>query len=172
MSLKDTIKEDMKTAFKAGDTVTRGTLTMLLSVIQNRELEKRAKLMKAGATAEAEVATQSLLSDEETIEAISSEIKKRRDAAQQYEAAARPELATSEKAEAEILMKYMPEQLTEDVVKALIAEAIASTGAAGAKDMGRVMGAVAPKTKGKFDGGRVSELVKEALSLPTGQAGA
>jgi len=175
MSLKDTIKEDMKTAFKAGNTVTRGTLTMLLSVIQNRELEKRAKLMKArlaedsksrqaGATSEADVAEQSLLNDEELIESVSSEINKRRDSATQYEAAARPELAVSEKAEAEILMKYMPEQLTEDVVKALIAEAIASTGAVGAKDMGRVMGAVAPKTKGKFDGARVNQLVKEALS--------
>lgn len=164
MSLKDTIKEDMKAAFKAGDTVTRGTLTMLLSVIQNRELEKRAKLMKAGATAEAEVAAQALLSDEEVIDAISSEIKKRRDSATQYEAAARPELAQSEQAEADILMKYMPEQLSEDAVKALIAEAIASTGSAGAKDMGRVMGAVAPKTKGKFDGARVNQLVKEALT--------
>jgi uncharacterized protein len=163
MSLKDKIKEDMKTAFKAGDTVTRGTLTMLLSVIQNRELEKRAKLMKGGVAAEADVAAQALLTDEETIEAVSSEIKKRRDSAAQYEAAARPELAVSEKAEAEVLMKYMPEQLTEDAVKAFIAEAITSTGAAGAKDMGKVMGAVAPKTKGKFDGARVNQLVKEAL---------
>lgn len=163
MSLKDTIKEDMKTAFKAGDTVTRSTLTMVLSTIQNRELEKRAKLMKAGATSESEVAEKSLLTDEETLDAVSSEIKKRRDSVAQYEAAGRPELAAAEKAEAETLMKYMPEQLTEDAVKALISEAIAATGAAGGKDMGRVMGAVAPKTKGKFDGARVNELVKAAL---------
>jgi hypothetical protein len=164
MTLKDTIKEDMKTAFKAGDNMTRSTLTMLLSVIQNRELEKRAKLMKAGATTEADVAEKSLLTDEETIDAIASEIKKRRDAFTQYDAAGRPELAASERAEADTLMKYMPEQMAEDTVKALIKEAIASTGAAGAKDMGRVMGAVAPKTKGKFDGARLNQLVKEALS--------
>lgn len=164
MTLKETLKDDMKAAFKAGDTVTRSTLTMLLSVIQNRELEKRAKLMKAGATSEAEVTEQSALTDEEVIEAISSEMKKRRDSASQFEAAGRPELATGEKAEADVLMKYMPEQLTEDAVKALIAEAIASTGAAGVADMGRVMGAVAPKTKGKFDGARVNQLVKEALA--------
>jgi uncharacterized protein YqeY len=165
MSLKDTIKEDMKTAFKAGDTVTRGTLTMLLSVIQNRELDKRAKLMKAGAATEADVAAQSLLTDEEVTDAIGTEIKKRKDAASQYEAAGRAELSASETAEAGILMKYMPEQLTEDAVKALIAQAIADTKAAGPKDMGKVMGAVAPKTKGKFDGSRLNALVKEALAV-------
>jgi uncharacterized protein YqeY len=164
MSLKDTIKEDMKTAFKAGDTATRGTLTMLLSVIQNRELEKRAKLMKAGSATEADVAAQSALTDGEVIDAISSEIKKRKDAAAQFEAAGRAELAASETAEAGILMKYMPEQMSEDAVKELITKAIADTGAAGAKDMGRVMGAVAPQTKGKFDGSRLNALVKEALS--------
>lgn len=164
MSLKDTIKEDMKTAFKAGDTATRGTLTMLLSVIQNRELEKRAKLMKAGAATEADVAAQSVLTDEEVVEAVSSEIKKRKDSASQFEAAGRAELAAAETAEAAILMKYMPEQMTEDAVKALIAQAIADTGAAGAKDMGKVMGAVAPKTKGKFDGSRLNALVKETLA--------
>jgi uncharacterized protein len=152
MSLKDTIKEDMKTAFKAGDTGTRSALTMLLSVIQNRELDKRAK------------GKEPVLTDEEVIEAISSEIRKRKDSAAQYTAGGRPELAESETAEATILMKYMPEQLSEDVVQELIAEAIKSTGAANAKDMGKVMGAVSPKTKGKFDGARVSQLVKEALS--------
>ena len=155
----------MKTAFKAGDTVTRGTLTMLLAVIQNRELEKRAKLMKTGATTEAEVAEKSQLTDEEVIEAVSTEIKKRKDAASQYEAAGRTELAVGETAEAAILMKYMPEQMSEDAVKELVKQAIAETGAAGAKDTGRVMGAVAPKTKGKFDGARLNALVKEALSV-------
>ena len=163
MSLKDTLKEDMKVAFKAGDTLTRSTLTMVLSVVQNRELEKRAKLMKAGATSEADVVAQSALTDEETLEAVSSEIKKRRDAATQYEAAGEPERAAAEQAEAQTLLKYLPEQLTEEAVKALIAEAIASTGAAGSKDKGRVMAVVAPKTKGKFDGARVNQLVTEAL---------
>jgi uncharacterized protein len=151
MALKDTIKDDMKTAFKAGDSATRSTLTMLLSVIQNRELDKRAK------------GKEPVLTDEEVIEAISSEIKKRKDSAAQYEAAGRPELAASESAEIPVLMKYMPEQLTEDSVKQLIADAIAATGAAGAQDLGKVMGAVTKHTKGKFDGTRVNQLVKEAL---------
>lgn len=152
MALKDTIKEDMKAAFKAGDAATRSTLTMLLSVIQNRELEKRAK------------GKEPVLTDEEVIEAISTEIRKRKDSAVQYTAGGRPELAENEIAEVATLMKYMPEQLSEDAVKQLIADAIKSTGAANAKDIGKVMGEVTKSTKGKFDGARVSELVKQALA--------
>jgi uncharacterized protein len=163
MSLKEKIKDDMKAAFKAGDTATRGALSLLLSVVQNRELEKRTKLMKAGATSEAEVAEKSVLTDEEIIDVISSELKKRKDSITQYESAGRPELAAGEKAESEVLMRYMPEQLSEDEVKEFISQAIAETGASSAKDMGKVMGQVSPKIKGKFDGGRASELVKQAL---------
>ena len=163
MSLKDKIKEDMKVAFKAGDTVTRGTLTMLLAAIQTRELDKRARLVKSGQATEAEVVEKSALTDEEVIDAVSSEIKKRKDSATQYEAGGRPELADSEKAEAEILSRYMPEQMSESDVIALIKEAIATTGAVTPKDMGKVMGQVTPKTKGRFDGARVNELVKKEL---------
>jgi len=148
MALKDTIKEDMKAAFKAGDTTTRGTLSFFLSVVQNRELAKRAK---TGAPAE--------LTDEEVIEALSTEIKKRKESIATYESGGRPELAASEATELAILQKYMPEQMAEDDVKKLIADAI--TG--GAKDLGRVMGAISTKIKGRFDGARASTLVKEAL---------
>jgi uncharacterized protein len=149
MSLKDTIKDDMKAAFKAGDQATRGTLGMLLSVIQNRELEKRAKVGVEHAD----------LTDEEVIAAISTEIKKRREAIAQYEAAGRAETAAAEQAEIVALSKYLPEQLSEDDVQKLIADAIA----AGAVDMGKVMGAIAPKIKGRFDGARANALVKEVL---------
>ena len=142
----------MKTAFKAGDQARRGTLSLLLSVIQNRELEKRAKLG----------ADKSELTDEEVLEAVGSELKKRRDAVAQYEAAGRAETAAAERAEIDVLYKYLPEQMSEDEVRAIITEAIAATGA-GPKDMGKVMGAVAPKIKGRFDGGRANALVKEAL---------
>lgn len=141
----------MKTAFKAGDTATRGALSMLLSVIQNREIEKRAR------TGESE------LTDEEIVAAIGTEIKKRKEAAMQYEAAGRADSAASEQAEAAVLARYMPEQMPEDQVAALITAAIAATGAASPKDMGKVMGQVAPKTKGRFDGTRLNELVKKAL---------
>ncbi len=163
MSLKEKIKEDMKAAFKAGDTVTRSTLTMVLAAIQSRELDKRARLVKSGQATEAEVAEKSALTDEEVVDAITSEVKKRKDSISQYEAGGRPELAAGEQAEVDVLMKYMPEQLTEEAVIALIKEAIAASGAVSAKDIGKVMGQVAPKTKGKFDGARVNELVKKEL---------
>ena len=152
MSLKEKIREDMKAAFKAGDSAVRGTLNMLLSVIQNREIEKRTR------TGESE------LTDEETVASIQTEIKKRKDAAAQYESAGRADSAAAERAEAGVLMRYMPEQLSEDEVKRLIADAISATGASGAKDQGRVMGQVAPKIKGKFDGARLGELVAQALA--------
>jgi uncharacterized protein YqeY len=163
MTLKDKIKDDMKAAFKAGDTATRSTLTMLLSVIQNRELEKRAKLIKAGTATEADVAEKSGLTDEEVVDAISSELKKRRESVATYEQAGRPELAAGEQAEVVVLSRYLPEQLDEAAVKKLIADAIASAGAAGPKDMGKVMGAIAGSLKGRFDGARASALVKAAL---------
>lgn len=150
--LKDTIKDDMKAAFKAGDQQKRGTLAMLLSVIQNREIEKRAKTGEES------------LTDEEVIAVVSTEIKKRREAVAQFEAGGRPELAEGEKAEIAVLSVYLPEQLSEDDVKKLIAEAVASTGASGPADMGKVMGAISPKIKGRFDGARASALVKEALA--------
>ena len=153
----------MKTAFKAGDAATRSTLTMLLSVIQNRELEKRAKLIKAGAATEADVAERSSLTDEEVVDAVSSELKKRRESVATYEHAGRPELAAGEQAEVIVLSRYLPEQLDEDAVRKLIADAVKSTGAAGLKEMGKVMGAIAGAIKGRFDGARASALVKEAL---------
>jgi uncharacterized protein YqeY len=152
MTLKERIKDDMKTAFKAGDAATRGTLGMLLSVIQNREIEKRAK------SGEAE------LTDDEVVAALGTEIKKRREAAAQYEAAGRADSAQAELAEAAVMQRYLPEQLSEDDVKKLIADAVASSGAAGPKDMGKVMGAISARIKGRFDGARASALVKEALS--------
>ena len=151
MSLKDKIKADMTAAFKAKDTVTRGTLSMLLSVLQNREIDKRTR------TGESE------LTDEEIVQAISSEIKKRKESAATYEQAGRADTAAAELQEVTVLMRYMPEQMGEDEVRALIKEAIAATGATSVKDMGKVMAQVAPKVKGKFDGAQVNELVKQAL---------
>ena len=163
MTLKEKIKEDMKAAFKAGDQVGRSTLSMLLSVIQNRELDKRAKLMKAGSASEADVAAKSELTDAEVIDAISSEVKKRRESITTYEAGGRPELAEGEKKEADVLARYLPEQMSEAEVTKLIADAIAQTGATSGADMGKVMGKLAPGIKGRFDGARANALVREAL---------
>jgi uncharacterized protein len=163
MTLKDKIKDDMKAAFKAGDSETRTTLSLVLSVIQNRELEKRAKLIKAGAATEADVAAKAELTDEEVIEALGTEVKKRRESVATYTQGGRPELAAGEQAEIAVLSRYLPEQLSEAEVQKLVADAITATGATSVKELGKVMAAVTGKTKGRFDGAKVSQMVKTAL---------
>lgn len=160
--LKDQIKKDVIVAMKAKDSDRKTTLGMLQSAIKNKELEKRGKLAKSG-TPEGKLEAQSQLSDEEVVEVVSSEIKKRKDAIEQFTSGGRPELAEGEKKEIAFLTPYMPEQISEDEVKKFIADAISSTGAAGPKDMGKVMGVISAKIKGKFDGSRASTLVKEML---------
>lgn len=163
MSLKDTIREDLKTAMKAGESEIKSTISMLLSGIKNRELEKRGKLAKEGTTDD-ELEAKSALTDDEVIDVVSTEIKKRKESITTYEDAGRTELAAGEKKEVETLSKYLPEQLTEDEVKALIANAIEQTGAAAPGDMGKVMGVVSGKTKGRFDGKQLADMVKQALN--------
>ena len=107
---------------------------------------------------------ESALSDDEIIETISSEIKKRKEAAFEYEKGNRSELADKEKKEAEILKKYLPEQLSEEEIRKLVQDAIQKTGAKEQKDMGKVMGVLMPQVKGKADGGLVSKIVKELLT--------
>lgn len=162
MSLKETIREDLKAAMKAADTEAKTTVSMLLSSIKNRELEKRSGLAKEG-TAEGDLESASALTDEEIIEVVSTEIKKRKESIATYEEAGRTESAESERREADILSKYLPEQLGEEEIGELIKQAIEQTGATSPADMGKVMGVVSSKTKGRFDGKRLSEMVKEQL---------
>jgi uncharacterized protein YqeY len=105
-----------------------------------------------------------VLSDEEIITVLSREAKKRREAAEEFAKAGRTDRAADEKAEGEVIAKYLPAQLSEDDIKKLIADAVASTGAAGPADMGKVMGVIKPKIAGKADGALVSSLVKAALA--------
>jgi hypothetical protein len=162
--IKDQLKEDLKTALKAGDSIRRSTIGMILAALKNRELEKRGRLMKGGADASSiEVASE--LSDEEAIEVIGSEMKKRKEAIATYEQAGRSELAAGERAEYDILMGYMPQQMTVDEIRALIKETMAHVQPAGMKDMGKVLASLMPKVKGKADGQIVSELVKEELAM-------
>ena len=104
------------------------------------------------------------LSEDEIITVLSREAKKRREAAEEFGKAGRVDKAAEEKAEGEVIARYLPAQLSEDDVKQLIAAAIASTGAAGPADMGKVMGAIKPQIAGKADGSMVSTLVKAALA--------
>ena len=95
---------------------------------------------------------------------LSREAKKRREAAEAFDQAGRADKAAQEKAEGEIIGLYLPKQLSDDEINALIAECVAAVGAAGPQDMGKVMGALKPKIAGKADGGKVSALVKSALT--------
>jgi uncharacterized protein YqeY len=149
MGLKETLKSDLTEAIRSSNKVVSGTIRMVLTAITNEEVSGK----------EARV-----LSDEEIITVLSREAKKRREAAEEFAKAGRTDRAADEKAEGEVIAKYLPEQLSEDDIKKLIADAVASTGAAGPADMGKVMGVIKPKIAGKADGGLVSSLVKAALA--------
>ena len=149
MSIKEQLKKDLTEAIRGRDEITSGTSRMVLTAITNEEV--------AGKEAR-------VLSDEEVITVLSREAKKRREAAEAFENAGRADKSALEKSEGEVIAKYLPAQLSEADIAAIIAEAIASTGAQGPGDMGKVMGAVKPKIAGKADGGLVSALVKAALN--------
>ena len=149
MSIKEQLKKDLTEAIRGRDEITSGTIRMVLTAITNEEV--------AGKEAR-------VLSDEEVITVLSREAKKRREAFEAFENAGRADKSALEKSEGEVIAKYLPAQLSEADIAAIIAEAIASTGAQGPGDMGKVMGAVKPKIAGKADGGLVSALVKAALN--------
>jgi len=111
-----------------------------------------------------ELEKQSLLSDDETLEIVSSDVKRRKESVSEFEKGGRTDLAEKEKREIEILKEYMPEQLSEDEVRDFVKKAIEEVGAQDIKDMGKVMGILMPKLKGKADGTIVSKTVKELLS--------
>lgn len=147
--LKDKIQEDLKQAMLSKDEARLSTIRMLKSALQYFEIQKGG----AGYSA----------TDEDVIEVVGREIKKRKESIELYEKGNRPELAEKEKIEMELLQTYLPEQLTEDEIRKLIDEAISNSGASTIQDMGKVMGALMPKTKGKADGSLVSSIVKEKL---------
>lgn len=162
--LKEKIQNETTQAMKERNELVCSTLRMLSAAIVSKEKEKRYKISKQKPDLNEEgLIKESQLTDEEIIEVISSEIKKRRDAIALYEKGNRQELADKEKKEIEILQKYLPEQLSEEEIKKIVKEAIEKTGAKEIKDMGRVMAELMPKVKGKADSGLVSRLVKELL---------
>lgn len=162
--LKEKLQQDTKKAMKSGDALGRLVLSLVISAIKNKELEKRTKLSKTDEPLSASRLTLSELTDEEIIDVISYEVKKRKESIESYEKGGREELAQKERDELTILMKYMPEQMSEDAIKEEVKKAIAEVGAKDMKDMGKVIGAVMAKVKSKADGSLVSKLVKEELS--------
>ncbi len=144
-TLKARVIEDMKTAMKAGDALRLSTVRLALSEIKRYEVDK----------GEADEAT--------ALSILEKMVKQRRDSEQQFRAGNRPDLADREAAEIVILLAYMPQQLTEAEVIGLIQQGIAETGAAGGKDMGKLMAWIKPKVAGKTDMGKLSGLVKSRL---------
>ena len=147
--LKSKLQSDLNEAIKSRNTVVAETVRMVLSAITNEEVAGKEKKE---------------LSDAEVITVLTREAKKRREAAEAFEQGGRADRAAAERAEGEVIASYLPEQLSEDEIKKLITETIASVGASGPADMGKVMGTLKSKVAGKADGAMVSSLVKAALN--------
>ena len=160
--IKDQLKKDLVTAFKEGNAVKKSVISVLNNAIKNRELDKRAKMVKEG-IAEAEADMKSVITDEEAVEVIMTEVKKRKESIAQFTAGGRPELAESEQAEIDVLMPYLPAQLSESEVEDIARQALSEAGITEAKDMGKAIGVVMSKVKGRTEGNAVSAAVKKIL---------
>lgn len=147
MSLKEKLMDDLKIAMKEKDTVRKNAVQMARASILQFEKDNQKELDEQG-----------------IVEIIAKEVKKRRDVLPDYEKSGRQELIDDIKREIEVLTAYLPAQLTNDEIEAIVKDAIASTGASSMKDIGKVMAAVMPKTKGVADGKTVNEFVKKHLS--------
>ena len=146
MSLKAQISEDMKTAMRAKDSARLGTIRLLQAAIKQREVDERIEL-----------------DDSNVIAVIEKMLKQRRDSIAAYESANRNDLADVEKFEVSVLQTYLPQQLTEDEIKDILEKVVAETGAAGIKDMSKVMAAIKPLVTGRADMGKISGLIKTRL---------
>ncbi|MFL5779391.1 MAG: GatB/YqeY domain-containing protein [Chloroflexota bacterium] len=147
MSLRDQIQTDTTAAMRSGDALRRDVLRMASNAAYN--LEKK---------------NQKPLTDEEVIGVLVREVKTRRESVDAFRGAGREDLASKEEAEIAILSEYLPQPLSEDELAALVDEAVAATGASSARDLGRVMGWISPRTRGRADGRHVSELVAQRLA--------
>ena len=147
MSLKARVTDDMKTAMRAKDSARLGTIRLLLAAIKQREVDERIELDDAAASS-----------------IVEKLIKQRKDSISQFQAAGRDDLVAVEQAELVVLQAYLPEQLSAAEVEAAVAAAIAESGAASARDMGKVMGLLKPRLAGRADMGQVSALIKARLA--------
>ncbi len=146
MSLKAQISEDMKTAMRAKDSVRLGAIRLLQAAIKQREVDERIEL-----------------DDGNVIAVIEKMLKQRRDSIAAYESANRHDLADVEKFEVTVLQTYLPQQLTEDEIKAILEKIVVDSGVAGIKDMGKVMAEIKPLVAGRADMGKISGLIKTRL---------
>ena len=147
MSLQDRVQTDIAVAMRGGDALRRDVLRMVVSAAYN--VEKREGRP---------------LTDDEYLAVLSREVKTRRESVEAFRSGGRDDLAEKEEAEIAIIGEYLPAALTEDEIATLVHQGIAATGASSARDMGKVMGWLAPRTRGRADGKHVSELVVQALA--------
>jgi hypothetical protein len=146
-TLAETIRADMTDAMRARDTGRRDTLRLLIAALDN-----------------ARIAAGHDLDDQEAVIALQREARQRRDSIEEYQKGGRDDLAANEQAELDIITTYLPEELSEDEIRAAIDEVVAEVGASGPGDLGKVMGPVMGRVRGRADGRRVNELVRERLA--------
>ncbi len=146
MSVMERLNQDMKQAMKDKAAGKLSVIRMVKAALKNEEINKGR-----------------LLSEDEELTILTRELKQRRDSLQEFEKAGREDLAEKTREEIAVLTEYLPAQLSEDEIRQIVREAIASTGAASKKEMGKVMGAIMPKVKGKADGNLVQKIVSEEL---------
>ena len=147
MSLRDRIQSDVTAAMRSGDALRRDVLRMAQNAIY--AVEKRDRREPT---------------DDDVAAILAREVKTRRESVEAFRTGGREDLATKEEAEIAILAEYLPEPLDDAAIQALVAEGVAATGASSARDLGKVMGWLSPRTRGRADGRRVSELVAQALA--------
>ena len=147
MSLKTQLTEDMKAAMKGGDKERLGVIRLINAAIKQREVDERI-----------------VLDDAQVLAILEKMLKQRRDSVTQFQAGGRTDLADKETYEIGVIQSYLPAQLSPEEVDAIIAAAVAEAGAAGPKDMGKVMGLVKPKVAGRTDMGKLSERIKARLN--------
>lgn len=146
MSLKERLLEDMKSAMKEKDVIKKNTIQMARSAVLQVEKDGRTTL-----------------DDDGVLDIIVKEVKKRRDSLPEFEKSGRQELIDNLKTEIEVLMQYLPQQLTEEEIEAIVRQAVQDTGASSARDMGKIMQEVMPKVKGRADGRVINQIVKKIL---------
>ena len=146
MALKETLMNDLKAAMKEKDIIRKNTVQMVRSAILQFEKDNQKEL-----------------NDEGILEVIAKELKRRRDVLPEYEKSGREDLIKDINREIEILLSYLPKQLTKEELEVIVADAISETGAASMRDMGKIMAAVMPKVKGRADGKMINEIAKAQI---------
>ncbi|THF72775.1 GatB/YqeY domain-containing protein [Cohnella fermenti] len=146
MSLAERLNEDMKLAMRAQDKFKLSTIRMVRAAVKNQEIDLRRPL-----------------EDSEVLDILSREVKQRKDSLQEFQKAGRDDLANDLVAEIDIIAQYLPQQLNEEEIKAIVTQTIQETGASSKADMGKLMGALMPKVKGRADGKLVNQFVQQFL---------